>query len=91
GEENLIKVLSIDYKKYNHLFNEVKSFLYEVNYFKKLDTPNIKVVINNTEFDKKFEQLALKQLVEETEVFTLQQFADYINKAESDLIKNLWN
>jgi hypothetical protein len=91
GEETFIKVFSFDYKKYNHLFNEVKSFLYDVNHFKQMNINNIKVVVNNTEFDKEFEQIALSRLKEEIEVYTLQEFADYINEAESDLIKNLWN
>lgn len=91
GEETLIKVFSFDYKKFNHLFNEVKSFLYDVQHFKQMDINNIKVVINNTDFDKEFEQIALKHLKEEIEVYTLQEFAQYINEAESDLTKNLWH
>jgi Protein of unknown function (DUF3037) len=91
GEETLIKVFSFDYKKFNHLFSEVKSFLYDVNHFKRMDINNIKVVINNTDFDKEFEQIALSHLKEELEVYTLQEFAEYINKAEAELTKGLWN
>lgn len=79
--ETLIKALSFDYKKQTKLFNEIKSFLYDLYYFKELNT-DIKVVINNTAFENNFEKVALDQLKQFIEVYTLEEFSGFIDRAE---------
>ncbi|MGN7402712.1 DUF3037 domain-containing protein [Cytobacillus praedii] len=82
GSNELIKALTFDYKNYNKLYNEIKSFLFDLNYFKDLGIDNVKVVINNTDINNEFEKLAFNLLSKEVEVLTVQQFADYLNKSE---------
>lgn len=85
--ETLIKTLSFDYKQSNKLFNEIKSFLYDIQYFKDHDITDIKVVINNTQFDREFEQLAIEQLKKYIDVYTIEEFSLYIDKMELELLK----
>ena len=47
-----------------------------------MNIDNIKFVINNTNIEKSFEKLAYELLSKETEVLTLQQFADFVNRNE---------
>ena len=54
----------------------------EKHYFKELNIDNIKFVINNTNIEKSFEKLAYELLSKETEVPTLQEFADFVNSNE---------
>ena len=44
-----------------------------------MNIDNIKVVINNTNIEKGFEKIAYELLSKETEVPTLQEFADFVN------------
>ncbi|EWG11695.1 DUF3037 domain-containing protein [Cytobacillus firmus] len=89
GESALIKALTFDYKNQNKLYNEIKSFLFDLNYFKEMGIDNIKVVINNTDMDNDFEKLAYKLLSKEVEVLTVQQFAEYLNGAEKQHLEQL--
>lgn len=89
GESELIKALTFDYKNQNKLYNEIKSFLFDLKYFKEMGIDNIKVVINNTDMDNDFEKLAYKLLSEEVEVLTVQQFAEYLNGAEKQHLEQL--
>ncbi|MGO4888009.1 DUF3037 domain-containing protein [Anaerobacillus sp. MEB173] len=82
GDEVFIKALSFDYKHYNKLFNEVKGLLYDIEYFKKNNIHHIKLVVNNTEFKEEFEKLALEQLKNVVDVYTLEEFANFVSKAE---------
>jgi Protein of unknown function (DUF3037) len=83
GECTYIKALSFDYKNENRLYNEIKSLLYDLRFFKEKDIDNIKIVINNTNIETEFEKLAFNLLSKETEVLTLQQFADQVNFNEN--------
>jgi hypothetical protein len=87
NHETYIKALSFDYKQSNKFYNEIKAFLYDLEYFRNMNINDIKVVINNTEFEKDFEKLALKILKEKTDVYTLSEFSEYINEAETEFIK----
>lgn len=89
GNTALIKALTFDYTNYNRLYNEIKSFLFDLEYFKKMGIDNIKVVINNTTLDNDFEKLAYSLLRERVEVLTVQEFDDYLNSAEISESKQL--
>jgi hypothetical protein len=79
GNQTLIKALSFDYSNHNRLYNEIKSFLFDLDHFKRMNYNNIKVVINNTDIENDYEKLAYRYLSEKTDVLTVQQFADLIN------------
>jgi hypothetical protein len=80
GNQTLIKALSFDYSNHNRMYNELKSFLYDLEQFKKMNINNIKVVINNTDKENDYEQLAYNLLSEETDVLTVQEFAELLSK-----------
>lgn len=82
GETLLIKALSFDYTNYNRLYTEIKSFLFDLSYFKEMGYENIKVVINNTSIENDSEKLAYDLLSKEVDVYTVQQFAELLNGAE---------
>lgn len=79
GSTALIKALTFDYKNDNSLYNEIKSFLFDLEYFKKMGIDNIKVVINNTTLDNESKKLAYSLLKERVNVLTVQEFDDYLN------------
>lgn len=80
-----VKALSFDYKQQNKLFTEIKSFIYDINDFEsnEMNKKDIKVVINNTQFDQEFELRAIQELRNYIDVFTLEEFAFYIHETES--------
>jgi hypothetical protein len=91
NHETLIKALSLDYRRHNKMLNEIKSFLYDLLYFKyssSLDTSDIKVVVNNTQFEKKYERIAVEELKKFIEVYTLEEFSKFIDKTESILYRS---
>lgn len=75
----LIKAVSFDYKKTNHLYKELKSLLYDLNYFKEKYQSNIKIIINNTEMNEEYEKTAYEILSKEADVYTLESFSDYLS------------
>lgn len=83
GETSLFKALSFDYKRHNTFYNEVKSLMFDLNYFKKeKQFKNIKVIINNTEVKEEHERLAYNLISEVADVYTLEQFDKYIHTEE---------
>ena len=89
GNNAFIKALSFDYTNYNRLYTEIKSFLYDLDYFKKMGIDNIKVIINNTDIENESEKLAYNLLSKEVDVLTVQEFAEYLNSAETQETKQM--
>ncbi|MCY9003267.1 DUF3037 domain-containing protein [Peribacillus frigoritolerans] len=89
GSPTLIKALSFDYSNHNNLYREIKSLLYDIDHFKKMNIDNIKIVINNTNIENESEKLAYKLLSEEAEVLTVQQFAEVLNNKEINAAEQL--
>ncbi|MCY8973053.1 DUF3037 domain-containing protein [Bacillus atrophaeus] len=78
NEDTYIKALSFDYKNHNKFFNEVKALLNDLAYFKELNIGEIKVVVNNTDFQEEYEKLAYEVLKEHVEVLTLEKFNEFL-------------
>lgn len=78
-----IKALTFDYKNSNKFFNEIKSFLYDVNYFQHTHNVKVKVVINNTNRDEQYEQIAYDILKKEVDVLTLEEFDKFVRETSS--------
>lgn len=85
NNSTLIKAISFDYQSKNKFYKEIKSLLYDVQYFRDKDIHDIKLVINNTELNTDYEQNAFKILNEFTDVYTLEQFSKFVDEAEKDL------
>lgn len=78
NQKEYIRAISFDYKNTNKFFNEIKSFLYDVSYFKNNLDVNIKVVINNTDKSEMYEQVAYDTLKNEVDIFTLEEFDKFV-------------
>lgn len=87
NNDTLIKALSFDYSNKNKFFKEVKSLLYDIQYFRDMDIQDIKLVINNTELTNEHEQCAYQILNEFTDVYTLEQFSKFIDETEKSLVE----
>lgn len=87
NNDTLIKAISFDYKNKNKFYKEIKSLLYDVQYFRDMDIQDIKLVINNTEMTNEYEKSAYKILNEFADVYTLEQFSKFIDEKEKSLIE----
>lgn len=86
NSNTLIKALSFDYQNKNKFYKEIKSLLYDVQYFRDMNIQDIKLVINNTELNAEYEKHAFKILNEYTDVYTLEQFSKFIDETEKSLL-----
>ncbi|MCY8654267.1 DUF3037 domain-containing protein [Bacillus spizizenii] len=85
NKDTYIKALSFDYKNHNKFYNEIKALLTDINYFKKLNIGEIKIVINNTTLEEEYEKIAYTVLKEHVEVLTLEKLDDFLNKSNNNL------
>ncbi|MBB5148612.1 DUF3037 domain-containing protein [Ureibacillus thermosphaericus] len=84
NEIKYIKALSFDYKKYYKLYDELKIFLFDlqrtINNNHEISNKNFIVVINNTDFEQEFEQIAKDILEKEVTLYTIEEFNNVIQK-----------
>ncbi|MYL45073.1 DUF3037 domain-containing protein [Virgibacillus halodenitrificans] len=78
GNKVLFKAISFDYKSRNKFYNEIKSFLYDIEYATNSYNNDIKVIINNTDRNEDYERIAYDLLRKKVDVFTLEEFDKYI-------------
>lgn len=82
GHEKYIKAFSFDYKHPRLIFKEIKAYLYELEHALNnglIRLSDIKIVINNTDLESNYEKEITKNLPEELEVLTLEQFNTILN------------
>jgi len=82
GHQKYIKGFSFDYKQPNRFFKEIKAYLFDLEHEMQKGTVNledIKIVINNTDFDKEHEKIITDYLPGELELITLEKFSALIN------------
>lgn len=87
NHDTLIKTISFDYKNKNKFFKEVKSLLFDVQYFRDMDINDIKLVINNTELDDEHKKNAYNILNDFMDVYTLEEFSKFIDSTENELLQ----
>lgn len=86
SKEVFIKALSFDYKQPERLLKEVKSVLFDIEEARQLGYEDIKIVINNTEFETDYEKMIYEILVKQKniQVLTLSQLTDLITSGDAE-------
>lgn len=83
GQTKYIKGFSFDYKQTSRFFKEIKSYLFDLNNEiskGRINLKDIKIVINNTEFDNDHEKIIKEYLPDGLDLITLEKFGNIIAK-----------
>ncbi|MBX0315493.1 DUF3037 domain-containing protein [Planococcus glaciei] len=89
GQEKFVKAFSFDYTQVNRFYKEIKAYLYDLDHAVKnndINLNSIQIVINDTNLEKDFEKTISKELPEEIDMKTLDEFSSILNAYNDELI-----